>query len=36
MIVKSGDFIASIDLENLDDIYRIEKDEFADTYKKMG
>lgn len=36
MIVKSGDFIASIDLENLDDIYRIEKDEFIDTYKKMG
>ena len=34
MIVKNGDFIASTDEHKLDDIYRIEKDEFVDTYKK--
>jgi hypothetical protein len=34
MIVEDGDYIVSIDLVDLSDIYRIEKDAMKETYKK--
>jgi hypothetical protein len=34
MICDPGDFIASTSKEGLDDVYRIEKGAFANTYKK--
>ena len=33
MLVEDGDMIAVADLNNMDDIYRIQKDAFAKTYR---
>ena len=33
MIVNDGDYICAIDPDDLEDIYRIEKGEFEDTYR---
>lgn len=33
MLVENGDIIAVADLSNMDDIYRIQKDAFAQTYR---
>ena len=36
MIVCDNDYIASVDRDELDDIYRIEKNEFEDTYERIN
>lgn len=36
MIVNDGDYICAPNLEDLDDIYRIEKGEFIDTYERAS
>lgn len=35
MLVEDGDYIAVADINNLDDIYRIEQESFKKTYKKV-
>ena len=36
MLCRNGDFICSTSMANVDDVYRIEKDAFAKTYKRKG